>query len=79
MQKCIPSLFININGSTILCINIQGWNMHYKSILKNVFLLKYNLTINLTILPKLFITKQFLYLHKGHHKNDEAQQSNIVI
>jgi hypothetical protein len=50
-------------------------------ITKTFFLkiLKYNLTINLNILPKLFITKKFLHLYKGHHKDDEAQQSNIVI
>jgi hypothetical protein len=26
-------------------------------------------------LPKSFITKKFLYLNKGHGKNDESQQS----
>ncbi len=36
--------------------------------------LKYNLTINVNILPKLFITKKVLYLKKGHHKDDESQQ-----
>jgi hypothetical protein len=39
MQNFIPSLFINMNGFEIVGINIQGWKMHYKNILK-VLLLK---------------------------------------
>ncbi len=45
------------NGCKIPCIDIQGWRMHYKEVFFNIFLLKYNLTINLNILPMLFITK----------------------
>jgi hypothetical protein len=29
-------------------------------------------------LPKSFITKKFLYLNKGHRKNDESQQSKNI-
>jgi hypothetical protein len=54
-----------------------------KCITRGIFLiflkLKYNLTINLNILPKLFMTKKFLYIKKGHHEDDESQQSNIII
>jgi hypothetical protein len=36
--------------------------------------------MNLNIMPKLFITKQKNYLNKrSNHKNDDPQQSNIVI
>jgi hypothetical protein len=36
--------------------------------------------MNQNIMPKLFITKKFLYLKKMlDHKNDDTQQSNIVI
>jgi hypothetical protein len=41
--------------------------------------LKSNLIINLNILPKVFITKKSLHLKKGHHNDDDSQQSNITI
>jgi nitrogen regulatory protein PII-like uncharacterized protein len=45
-----------------------------------MFLSKDNLTRNLNIMPKLYITNIFLYLKKRlNHKNDDPQQSNIVI
>jgi len=45
-----------------------------------MFLSKDNLTMNLNIMPKLYITNIFLYLNKRlDHKNDDPQQSNIVI
>jgi len=44
------------------------------------FFIKDNLTMNLNIMPKLLITNIFLYLSKrSDHKNDDPQQSNIVI
>jgi hypothetical protein len=47
---------------------------------RKCFLSKDNLTMNLNIMPKLFITNIFLYLNKrSNHKNDDPQQSNIVI
>jgi nitrogen regulatory protein PII-like uncharacterized protein len=45
-----------------------------------MFISKENLITNLNIMPKLYITNIFLYLKKrSNHKNDEPQQSNIVI
>ncbi len=45
-----------------------------------MFLSKDNLTMNLNIMPKLYITNIFFYLNKQScHKNDDLQQSNIVI
>jgi hypothetical protein len=36
--------------------------------------------MNLNIMPKLYITNNFLYLNKMlDHKNDDPQQLNIVI
>jgi hypothetical protein len=44
------------------------------------FLSKDNLTMNLNLMPKLYTTNIFLYLNKRlDHKNDDPQQSNIVI
>jgi hypothetical protein len=43
------------------------------------FLLEYNLIINLNVMPKLLMEKNFLSHTKGHHKDDEPQQSNIVV
>jgi hypothetical protein len=48
--------------------------------IKFFFLSKDNLIMNLNIMPKLYITNIFLYLNKrSYHKNDDPQQSNIVI
>jgi hypothetical protein len=45
-----------------------------------MFLSKDNLSMNLNIMPQLFITNIFLYLNKRLvHKNDDPQQLNIVI
>jgi hypothetical protein len=45
-----------------------------------MFISKDNLTMNLNIKPKLFVRNMFLYLNKRlDHKNDDPQQSNIVI
>jgi hypothetical protein len=45
-----------------------------------MFLSKGNLIMNLNIMPKLFITNIFLHLNKMlNYKNDDPQQSNIVI
>jgi hypothetical protein len=45
----------------------------------NIISLKYNLTINLNILLKLFITKKFLYFKKKViTKMMNPQQSNIT-
>ncbi len=45
-----------------------------------MFLSKDNLTMNLNITPKLYITNIFLNLNKrSDHKNDDPQQSNIII
>jgi len=45
-----------------------------------MFLSNGNLIMNLNIMPKLFITKKILYLNKRlNYKNDDPQQSNIVI
>jgi hypothetical protein len=39
-----------------------------------------NLTMNLNIMPKLYITNIFIHLNKKlDHKNDDPQQSDIVI
>jgi len=39
-----------------------------------IYLLKENLTMNLNIMPELFITIFFLYLNKRlDHKNDDPQ------
>jgi len=47
---------------------------------KKMFISKDNLNLNLNIMPKLFITNIFLYLNKrSNRKNDDPQQSNIVI
>jgi hypothetical protein len=41
---------------------------------ENMFLSKDNLTINLNIMAKLFITNVFFYLNKRlDHKNDDPQ------
>jgi hypothetical protein len=45
-----------------------------------MFLSKDNLTMNLNIMLELFITNICFYLNKMlDHKNDDPQQSNIVI
>jgi hypothetical protein len=45
-----------------------------------MFLLKYKLTTNLNIMPKLYIINIFFYVNKrSDHKNDDPQQSNIII
>jgi hypothetical protein len=45
-----------------------------------MFLLIENLIMNLNIMFKLFITNIFIYLNKrSNQKNDDPQQSNIVI
>jgi len=45
-----------------------------------MFYIKKKLTMNLNIMLKLYITNMFLYLKKRlNHKNDDPQQSNIVI
>ncbi len=45
-----------------------------------MFISKDNLTMNLNIMPKLYIRNIFLYLNKMlDHINDDPQQSNIVI
>ncbi len=47
---------------------------------QKMFVSKGDLTMNLNIMPKLLITNIFLYLNKrSDHKNDDPQQSNIVI
>ncbi len=47
--------------------------------LENVSI-KRQLTMNLHIMPKLYITNIFLYLNKrSNYKNDDSQQSTIVI
>ncbi len=47
---------------------------------QKMFLSKDKLIMNLNIMPKLYITNIFLYLKKNpDHKNDDPQQSNIVI
>ncbi len=39
-----------------------------------MFLSKYNLTMNLNIMPKLYLIKKFHYLNKrSYHKNDDPQ------
>jgi hypothetical protein len=36
--------------------------------------------MNLNVMPKLFTTNIFIYLNKrSNHKNDDTQQSNIII
>jgi hypothetical protein len=45
-----------------------------------MFLSKDNLTMNLNIMPKLFITNILFYLkERSNHKKYDPQQSNIVI
>jgi len=44
-----------------------------------MFISKDNLTINLNIMPKLYITNIFLYLNERLDKNNDSQQSNVVI
>jgi hypothetical protein len=45
-----------------------------------MFLSKKKLTMNLNIMPKLYITKKTLYINKRlDNKNDDPQQANIVI
>jgi hypothetical protein len=36
--------------------------------------------MNINIMPELYVTKKILYLNKrSNHKNDDPQQSNIII
>jgi hypothetical protein len=48
--------------------------------LKKIFYQKKKKTMNLNILPKLYIINIFFYLNeRSNHKNANLQQSNIVI